>query len=620
MQPRLKHRHQNIADISEEFEEFAVGNRLLKAYRKVQEELALAKSNIRGLEEENQDLQQQLDILQRELDVERAKKTLGFSTIESKPPIDQMLEESKPYIRKLIMLYCPFVTPSTTLGPRPPSGILVPSTRFSRDVASRPTQTQIFHASLFHCLPTHLHELVGHSSFGKTFHDTAKNMKSHIVSELRRAAPLIIKGVDAECFEASYDRSKVEPLIALLSWTRKRGTVDLLAPFLYNAKVRRRGSNEGFKCCIFQGEELHEFIRVLFFGLKSRGGGTISKKSYGRLWGISEAKDLDITVIPVFVVLVMCVISTDTEVSAKGANTKVDWQKLLEAYIGEFFKLKEREEEEFDKVIRLFERIVFGTTREDKDQEDFGPLDFYQESAIFDDDPIASSGNEASATENFYVLSSPLLSPNPSPPATPSPPVTPQHLSARPLQAEILQAAPARPRNRKTRSGTMQVVGASTALPPSPPPYPPRLPPAATKGRTARPNPKQRGTQQTEIPAVLEPAAAPAAVPPPSSTPGLVATAAPSKRKAKPPRKPTATLPNNLPSAPAPAPAMTRTKRTRQTGKPRSDDKGKGKQVHWQLENDPPEQDDEAALHDADVDEGQPVVRRTRTRGQTTVS
>ncbi|KAF8069207.1 hypothetical protein FPV67DRAFT_1448996 [Lyophyllum atratum] len=377
-----------------EFEE------LLQANRELQEELARVKATVRELQTENLQLQQELDIERN-----TNNDALISSTVDSKPPLDQMLEEAKPHIRKLVMLYYPFVAESTKLGPKPPSGTLSPAVRFAEDVNRRPSQGDLFLAQLYRCLPDHLHDLVtGHTKFKATFSKTAKNMKGHIVEELRKAAPLIIKGVESAYFASKGDRSDVKQLIALLSWERRKHVVDFLAPILYPREVRAKKSVEGYKRFIFQSPELFLFIRALLFGQSSLGG-KVSKKSYGNVWGITGVESLDSTIIPVFAVLVLCIISEDTEVAAVGARTKKKWQLLLEAYLGEFYKLKERKKEEYYRVMDLFEAIVFDKTPERREEEEgLESLNLFEESAIFEDDEAEVSWrNEVLTLEDSLV-------------------------------------------------------------------------------------------------------------------------------------------------------------------------------------------------------------------------
>ncbi|KAF8154644.1 hypothetical protein B0H34DRAFT_676384 [Crassisporium funariophilum] len=356
-------------------------------------------------------------------------------------------------------------------------------------------------AMLYRCLPAHLYNLVtGHTKFKQTFSKTAKNMKGHIVKELRKAAPLIIKGVDPAHFAAKGDWSNVKELIALLSWQKRKHTVDLLAPILYPREVRKKGKVNGFKRLIFQSPELFQFICVLLFGQSSLGG-TVSKKSYGVVWGVWGVKDLDSTIIPVFAVLVLCILSKDTEVAAVGPRTGKKWQELLEWYLGELYKLKEERKEEYSEVMDLFEAIVFNKTPESREEEDLGSLNLFEESAIFEDDEAEVSWrNQVTHKDNFmddgdddlyepfepttaFRLPTPPPA-TPSPPATPpppppttSPPPTPLNLSAHPLQP----AVPIKPCKRRTRAAPMELQNSLPPLPPAahplPPPPPPLLPP-----------------------------------------------------------------------------------------------------------------------------------------------
>lgn len=313
-------------------------------------------------------------------------------------------------------------------------------------------------------------------------------------------------------------------------------------------------------------------------------------KPCGKIWGITQVKDLDINVIPVFAVLVslllvlpalrliqaqvLCILSPEYEVSAMGHRTGKNWQQILELYIGEFSKLQERKREQFFKVMDLFDNIVFNGRKGSRDDEDLGNIDTFQESTIFEDSeaPSLDEADEADEPEfgnDNSLFFSPNSSPRPQASSSTSFPITPPRpFAPTPEQRATFQAAARRPRPRIAHSAPTPALAPPTAPPPAPnPPIAPSppspitsplplpMPPAPRKPRATRGRPKssKRATASTEHPHV--PLPMPAVAPPtaPLVTPLLNAVSALPQHKAKKGPKPAASLALPVPVA-APLP------------------------------------------------------------------
>ncbi|KAG6808109.1 hypothetical protein H0H92_005349 [Tricholoma furcatifolium] len=378
-------------------------------YRKIedlQKENMAQRTTIHQQHIERMELQNQLEI---------ALNKLSLSAEAQEPVAESLktlLDEAKPYVRQLVLLYNPTIEESKLrLGARPSADTL--SRRFHPDHAQRPSSNDVTLAELYDCLPVRFHHLVLEEEFANMFTHTVNNIKSTVVSNTRKAMVSIV-GVDNKYARAATNRKECPEITSLLSWQNKPGVIDLRPPFLYPTHIQERirlqnGSQKGYMARIFQQPMIFQLIKANLFGASSiHDGKTSGAPAYASRWKLKKLEQFPLTVIPAFTLLFIVALSHFSSFSAApdDAIPRKGWKAYFEFLVGELQTLQESKQlhHQYNKIITMFRDIVFDG-KADSDGEDFQEeLDCIddEEGALLDDTEAASlCGSELSGREDL---------------------------------------------------------------------------------------------------------------------------------------------------------------------------------------------------------------------------
>ncbi|KAG6808272.1 hypothetical protein H0H92_004673 [Tricholoma furcatifolium] len=203
----------------------------------LQKENMAQRSTIHQQHREKMELKNQLEIALNKLSLAAEAQEPAAESLKT------LLDEAKPYIRQLVLLYNPTIEEGKLrLGARPSTDTL--SRRFHPDYTQRPSSNDVTLAELYDCLPAQFHHLVLEEEFANMFVQTVNNIKSTVVSNTRKAMVAIV-GVDNKYAKAATDRKECPEITSLLSWSNKPGVIDLRPPFLYPTHIQERIRQNG---------------------------------------------------------------------------------------------------------------------------------------------------------------------------------------------------------------------------------------------------------------------------------------------------------------------------------------------------------------------------------------
>ncbi|KAG6824982.1 hypothetical protein H0H92_005243, partial [Tricholoma furcatifolium] len=386
---------------------------LLQKIEDLQKELMAQRTAIVREQNEKMELQEQLEIANHKLSVAAEPQQPT-----SKDPIQELLENVKPYIRQLVALYNPAIEEGKIkLGERPCNAEkLLSELRFHSDLNNRPSFHDIFLAELYCCLPVRFHQIVLIPDFATVLSQTINNFKSALISNSRKAMVSIV-GIDSKYAKAAADRKECLKINSLLSWDKEPGEISPRPPLLYpdhiQERIRRKGSETGYMGTMFQQPMIYHLIKANLFGASSiHDGKSAGAPSYAQKWNMKAMSDFPLNVIPVFTVIFVAVLSHHSSFSA-GADSSIPrggWRYYLEFLLGQMHILRYsgKFDHQFEKILAMFQDIVFdGKVESDGEdlQADLDRIDD-SENALLDDveaESLCGSLSEEEEAERFQV-------------------------------------------------------------------------------------------------------------------------------------------------------------------------------------------------------------------------
>ncbi|KAM6499900.1 hypothetical protein JOM56_005408 [Amanita muscaria] len=317
---------------------------LIKALKSAQLQLS-------ALRVENHQLKNQLDALQvAEGPTNSQKRT-------RKKPLPAAIERYKDEIfmrsKKFGVMNELFIPPDTTIFQQPRPAMDIYDTRLRYRSADLKIKGYV--GEVYSEMPGHLHDLIlKHSAFSETFRAAQKANKSHIISQLHKAAPIIWQdvlaagGISNAVFSAKYDRSTVPEFQRLLC--DKNGKYDLWSLLLFPNHTHKMAE-------AFMARELAIVLRVILFGLSATSDSkrrTAGPKPLGVIWGVQQVTP---GAIATAAVLARFLFSQDTEFGAKGQQSKIDYESDFNEY--KRYLIQKSDHPVVIKLFAFFNQMVF---------------------------------------------------------------------------------------------------------------------------------------------------------------------------------------------------------------------------------------------------------------------
>ncbi|KAF9470012.1 hypothetical protein BDZ94DRAFT_1303642 [Collybia nuda] len=302
---------------------------------------------------------------------------------KSKATVTTFDEDVQTYAKKFTALYELFVpTTDGFFSQDQPADDILSVNRY--DTAA--SQALAILAEIYSVFPQHLHDFIhGHSQFNDMFQLNAKNMRSMLVERVRDVISGLL-GLPAEYFKASYDRSKVPELQALLKFDINSSSVSKFAPILYPIQYRKKRNDTK----LFLAPELPLLLKAILFGKASlsRQGSYPKRRTLGVQWGVTQ-HELPFGGMATVAVLAIFLVSPDMEFGPKGARSGIDYQKFFNAYKKLFFDGSRSGSLQIQQAIAHFDRTIFiGATPTAVSNDDSGAeseIELGLEDMTFDD-------------------------------------------------------------------------------------------------------------------------------------------------------------------------------------------------------------------------------------------